>query len=87
MPTLTLPAICDRAATIAFYPDLCEAISTTPLTLDASQVERLGQSMLQMLASAARSEGGITVVNPSEPFLAALRLTGLEKALCEGVQG
>lgn len=87
MPTLTLPVICDRAATIAFYPDLCEALGTMPLTLDASRVERLGQSMLQMLASAARSEGGLTVLNPSEPFLAMLRLTGLEKALFEGAQG
>lgn len=87
MPTLTLPAICDRAATIAFYPDLCEALGTMPLTLDASRVERMGQAMLQMLASAARSEGGITVVNPSESFLTSLRLTGLEKVLCEGVPG
>jgi anti-anti-sigma regulatory factor len=87
MPALTLPTICDRAATIAFYPDLCEALGSMPLTLDASRVERLGQAMLQMLASAARSEGGITVVNPSEPFLATLRLTGLERAVLKGAQG
>lgn len=85
MPVLTLPPTCDRASTIAFYPDLCEGLGAVPLALDASKVERIGQSMLQVLASAARSEGGIAVQNPSEPFLAALRLTGLQAIVMDGV--
>lgn len=84
MPALTLPATCDRAATIALYPDLCEGIGAVPLALDASRIERIGQTMLQVLASAARSEGGISIVNPSEPFLAAVRLTGLEHIILDG---
>lgn len=84
MPALTLPPICDRASTIALYPDLCEGLGAAPLTLDASKVERVGQAMLQVLASAARSEGGISVQNPSEPFVAALKLTGLEAIVMDG---
>lgn len=87
MTTLTLPPICDRASTIAIYPDLCEALGAVPLTLDASGVERIGQTMLQVLASAARTEGGIAVQSPSEPFLAALRLTGLEHTIMDGANG
>jgi anti-anti-sigma regulatory factor len=87
VPSLTLPAICDRASTIALYPDLCEALGAMPLAIDASRVERIGQAMLQVLASAARSEGGITVQSPSEPFLAALRLTGLEQIVIDGANG
>lgn len=84
MSCLTLPTNCDRASTIALYPDLCEAHGAVPLTLDASRVERIGQTMLQVLVSAARSEGGISVVSPSDPFLAALRLTGLEHIVMDG---
>jgi hypothetical protein len=41
--------------------------------------------MLQLLVSAARSEGGITIHQPSPPFTAALRLTGLDHVVLEGV--
>ncbi len=84
MPAVTLPATCDRASTIALYPDLCEGLGAVPLAIDASKVEKIGQTMLQVLASAARSEGGISVQNPSEPFLAALKLTGLEAIVMDG---
>ena len=87
MSALTLPATCDRASTIALLPDLCEALGAVPLPLDASNVERIGQSMLQVLVSAARSEGGINVINPSEAFVAALQLTGLESAIMDGANG
>lgn len=81
---ITLPSLCDRAATSALYPEMQEAIGAMPLVVDASRVERIGQAMLQLLVSAARSEGGITVTKPSEPFLAALRLTGLETVVIDG---
>jgi hypothetical protein len=42
--------------------------------------------MLQLLVSAARSEGGISVHQPTDAFLAALRLTGLEPVVMEGAQ-
>ena len=84
MPALTLPPTCDRASTIALYPDLCEGLGAVPLLIDASKVDKIGQSMLQLLASAARSEGGISIQNPSEPFLAAVKLTGLEHIVMDG---
>lgn len=87
MTALTLPPICDRASTIALYPDLCEALGALPLTVDASRVERIGQTMLQVLVSAARSEGGIAVQSPSAAFVATLRLTGLEQIVLDGANG
>ncbi len=56
-----------------------------PLAVDAARVERIGQAMLQLLVSAARSEGGIAVQQPSPAFTAALVLTGLEHIVIEGV--
>ncbi len=81
---ITLPSLCDRAATSALYPEMHEAMGAVPLVVDASRVERIGQAMLQLLASAARSEGGINVTEPSEAFLSALRLTGLEQVVIDG---
>lgn len=81
MNSFTLPAICDRAAARALHPDLRDAIGPTKVSVDASAVERIGQAMLQLLASAAASESGITLNAPSDAFLAALRLAGLEGAL------
>jgi anti-anti-sigma regulatory factor len=85
MPMITLPSVCDRAAAAALYPELAESLGPAPLAVDAGRVERVGQAMLQLLVSAARSEGGIQVQQPSAAFTAALRLTGLEHVLMEGV--
>lgn len=82
---ISLPPICDRSAAAALYPELAEALGPVPLAVDASRVERIGQAMLQVLVSAARSEGGIAVQNPSPAFTAALALTGLEQIVMEGV--
>jgi len=81
MNTFTLPKICDRAAARSLHPDLRDAVGPEKLCIDASEVERVGQAMLQVLLSAAKSESGIVLTTPSEPFMAALRLTGLETAL------
>ena len=55
-----------------------------PLAIDASRVNRLGASCLQVLLAAARtwkSEGdALTLQNPSARFLEDLNLLGLEPA-------
>lgn len=81
MNTVTLPPICDRAAARSVHPDLVEAIGNTKVAVDASAVERIGQSMLQVLISASNTESGISLNAPSEPFLKAIRLAGLEASL------
>ncbi|MDJ0977121.1 MAG: STAS domain-containing protein [Erythrobacter sp.] len=78
MNTITLPATCDRASAGALCNELCEALGPAPLGIDASGVERIGQSVLQVLVSAARSDGGIVITASSEAFRSALELTGLE---------
>lgn len=82
---IALPPVCDRAAAAALYPELSESLGSHALVIDASKVERIGQAMLQVLVSAARTEGGIAIHEPSAPFVAALTLTGLEKVVMEGV--
>jgi len=81
--TITLPSKCDRAAASALIPEFCDALGVSPLAVDAAKVERIGQAMLQLLVSAARTEGGIALANPSEAFTAAVRLAGLEAVLLE----
>lgn len=82
---ITLPPICDRSAAAALYPEFAESLGPAPLAVDAARVERIGQAMLQLLVSAARSEGGIAVQQPSDAFMAALRLTGLDHVIMEGL--
>ena len=81
MNTVTLPAICDRAAARALYPELCDSIGPERLCVDASGVERTGQAVLQVLASAATTQSGISLREPSEPFVRAVQLAGLETIL------
>jgi anti-anti-sigma regulatory factor len=82
---LTLPPVCDRSAAAALYSEIAESLGPTPLAVDAARVERIGQAMLQLLVSAARSEGGIAICQPSPAFSAALRLTGLDHVMMEGI--
>lgn len=82
---ITLPPICDRSAATALYPEVVEALGPLPLGIDAARVERIGQAMLQLLVSAARSEAGIAVRSPSPAFTAALALTGLDHVITEGL--
>lgn len=83
MSNLSLPAVCDRAAARALYPDLRDGVGNVPVTIEAGEVERIGQSMLQVLASAAQSEAGITIAAPSPAFTEALRRSGLEDLLAK----
>lgn len=82
---ITLPPICDRSAAAALYPEIAESLGPTPLAIDAARVERIGQAMLQLLVSAARSEGGITIHQPSPALTAALELTRLDAVVLEGM--
>lgn len=81
---IALPPVCDRAAAAALYPEIAESLGAVPLAIDAGRVEKIGQAMLQLLVSAARSEGGITIHHPSMAFTAALGLTGLSHIILEG---
>ncbi|PLK28056.1 hypothetical protein C0V72_00440 [Porphyrobacter sp. TH134] len=82
---ITLPPLCDRSAAAALLPEFAESLGPAPLAVDASKVEKIGQAMLQLLVSAARSEGGIAIHRPSSAFTAALCLTGLDHIVIEGV--
>ena len=83
MTTVCLPAVCDRAAARALHLDIRDAIGDTPLSIDASKVEKIGQSMLQILVSAAGSEAGITIDGPSQSVIAALSIADLDEQLKE----
>lgn len=81
MTTIALPPTCDRAAARALLPDIRDGLGPHPLVIDASNVERIGQTMLQLLVSAARSDSGITLAAPSNACCEALVLAGLDKVL------
>lgn len=86
MSTIVLPATCDRTTAKSLHPEFCDALGPTPVLVDASKVERIGQAMLQVLLSAARSEGGITLTGVSEPVREAMRLAGLHEAFDEALE-
>ncbi|MEE4200713.1 STAS domain-containing protein [Erythrobacter sp.] len=83
----TLPATCDRAAAREMHETLNKAIGVEgqddPLAIDASAVEAIGQAMLQVLLSAARTGAGIIVRQPSDAFIKTVRLAGLCEPLIE----
>lgn len=74
---ISLPARCDAAA----VPDLLERLSSargSDLTLDGSQVERIGGPVLQLLASAFhtwREDGARLRLSCPSPYL----MTALDK--------
>jgi anti-anti-sigma regulatory factor len=81
---IVLPPICDRRAAAALVPEISESLGPAPLAVDASKVERIGQAMLQLLVSAAITEGGIAIHQPSAAFTAALKLTRLDQVVMQG---
>ncbi|HZU63540.1 MAG TPA: STAS domain-containing protein [Novosphingobium sp.] len=83
MPTIQLPARCDRAATEALLPEFQAAQGSGVLSIDAAACQQVGQAMLQLLASARRSGDGAQIT-PSPALLEAARLTGLETLLFDG---
>lgn len=82
MPDITLPRRCDRSAAAALYPELNDALCiAAACRVDASKVEQIGQAMLQILAAAAQSSGGIEIVSPSTDFIDAVGLVKLDAVL------
>lgn len=81
---IALPTVCDRSAAAALYTEMAESLGVMPLGIDASRVEKIGQAMLQLIVSASKTEGGITIHQPSAAFTSALELTGLDHIIMEG---
>lgn len=80
MPTITLPARCDRAAAEALLPQLAAAAPGDRIVIDGRQVDQIGLAVLQVLVSARRRAGGATIM-PSGALLEAGRLAGLSDEL------
>ena len=84
MQTIILPRKCDRAATLALYPELNDSVvDDNTLQIDASKVEQIGQAMLQVLVASAQSDGGIEFTATSSQFTDAIRLAKLETVLTD----
>jgi hypothetical protein len=80
MPTISLPARCDRAAAEALVPDLIAALGQGPLAIDARGCTQIGQAMLQVLISARRTGEG-AVIDASPMLRDTAQRLGLEAAL------
>lgn len=78
MSALALPDRCDRAAAELLLPDLIAAVASDNFTIDASQVEQIGQSMLQLLVS-ARMAGA--TIRPSQALRDMARMAALDAML------
>jgi len=62
MPTITLPVRCDRAAALALLPEFRAAQGSDDLTVDGTGAQAVGHAVLQLLASAHASFGGLTIL-------------------------
>lgn len=83
MPTITLPARCDRAAAEALLPEMVAALGSGALTIDARDCTRIGQAMLQLLVSARRTGDGATI-QASSQLHDTMRELGLHDELFDG---
>lgn len=88
MAKLSLPAMLDRNACIGLTPAFVSAVAEgTPVEVDASAVERVGQSGLQLLVAAAHSAerrgGCLTLLSASAAFLEAAQRAALGRWLEE----
>jgi len=82
MNKMQLPPIVDRMASSVLQSEINDVLTAdVRVTLDGSKVERIGQTGLQLLVSAAltaRNRGGsIAISDPSEPLMAAAGHAGL----------
>lgn len=84
MNHVSLPSVCDRAAAKTVHVDLCDALSSEPVSVDASEVTRLGEAVLQVLVSSAHSEGGISIISPSDVFTETVAMAGLKNLFHKG---
>lgn len=80
MPTITLPARCDRAAAEALLPELVAGLGAGALHINARDCTQIGQAMLQILVSARRTGDG-AMIEPSSHLRETARQLGLETEL------
>ncbi len=80
MPTISLPARCNRAAAEAILPEMIAALGAGQLTIDARDCTQIGQVMLQILVSARRTGEG-AVIEASAMLRETARRLGLEAEL------
>jgi len=80
MPTISLPARCNRAAAEAILPEMIAALGAGMLTIDAHDCTQIGQVMLQILVSARRTGEG-AVIDASPMLRETARRLGLEAEL------
>ena len=80
MPTITLPARCDRAAAEALLPEMDAGLGSGALQINARDCTQIGQAMLQLLVSARRTGDG-AVIEPSDTLRETARQLGLETEL------
>lgn len=85
MPSITLPARCDRTTVIALHAEFLAALGGEPLTIDARAVTHAGQALLQLLLS-ARSTGEGAFIQPSRALADAAALAGVSAALFDEVE-
>lgn len=83
MHLIKLPPRCDRTSAVALLPEFVAAQAGHGLTIDASEVEQVGQAALQLLVSARRSIEGASIT-PSAALLDAAQLAGLSDILFDG---
>lgn len=78
MDVVVLPTHC----TTVIAADLCARLRAGVVTLDAREVESVGQAMLQLLV-AARAEAGVrfAIVDPSPTFVDRITACGLGAAV------
>jgi anti-anti-sigma factor len=86
MTAIQLPAIMDRQCLAGLASDMLAACQPKQdLTIDGSQVARMGLCGLQLLASAAKTaeakSAKFVLLNASEELKGAVQLGGLEQLL------
>ncbi len=83
MTTIKLPPRCDRNSVVALLPEFVAAQAGQRVTIDATEVEQVGQAALQLLVSARGTAEGATI-EPSAALIDAAQLAGLTEILFDG---
>lgn len=82
---LRLPAHCATVAASDLHGRLVRAAETDDVSVDASDVENVGQAVLQLLVAARREAEAngraFAIANPSPAFAERVRACGLGKAI------
>lgn len=86
MKTINLPDVVDRTVATGLALELSDALGGNGgLVINAEKVRQIGQCGLQLLVSAAmtsiRREQYFSIADPSEAFVAAVRIAGLQRHL------